>query len=227
MFVLGINSMYHESAACLLRDGELIAMAEEERFNRVKHAKKPRLDNPDQLPIRSIRYCLAQAGIDMDQVDCVGYSSDPAWIDDSPVRDDDMVQFVQGVKNAPARFAALGFKGEFHWVNHHTAHAASAYYASPFEDAAVLTVDGIGDGNSDNPSLRKRSDTRRGCVRQRAESYDQLWPDARAANRCDASKQQLSAFCRSGAHGADHSRHSSHLQCDWPEHGLRCPSSGR
>jgi carbamoyltransferase len=148
MYVLGINAMYHESAACLLRDGELIAMAEEERFNRVKHAKKPRLDNPDQMPIRSIRYCLAQGGIELADVNQAGYSSDPAWLEHSPIRDEDMVAFVENVQNAPARLAALGFRGQFHWVNHHDAHAASAYYASDFEDAAVLTIDGIGDGNS-------------------------------------------------------------------------------
>src|SRR5262245_33790842 len=146
MYVLGINSMFHESAACLLRDGGLIALAEEERFNRVKHGKKPHVDSADELPIRSIRYCLAQAGLDMEKVDFAGYSSDPAWFNAGSPDDADMAEFVQAVGRTPARLAALGFAGDFRWVNHHAAHAASAYYASPFEDAALLTLDGIGDG---------------------------------------------------------------------------------
>src|SRR5262245_13901613 len=81
MYVLGINSMYHESAACLLRDGALVAMAEEERFNRVKHGKKPRINNADELPVRSIRYCLEEAGISIKDVAFAGYSCDPAWAD--------------------------------------------------------------------------------------------------------------------------------------------------
>src|SRR3954453_3559277 len=79
MNVLGINSIYHESAACLLQDGVAIAMAEEERFNRIKHGKKPRADNADELPMRAIRYCLKEGGIGLGQVDRIGYSSKPSW----------------------------------------------------------------------------------------------------------------------------------------------------
>ena len=61
--ILGINSVYHESAAALLVDGELVAAVEEERFNRIKHAKEADWDNPHQLPERAIRFCLKQAGL--------------------------------------------------------------------------------------------------------------------------------------------------------------------
>src|SRR5436305_856944 len=77
MDILGINSVYHEPAACLVRDGALVALAEEERFNRIKHGKTPRPDSPDELPVRAIDYCLRQAGIGLGEVDVAAYSSDP------------------------------------------------------------------------------------------------------------------------------------------------------
>jgi len=66
--VLGINSAYHESAACLLRDGLPVAFAEEERFNRRKHGKPARVDNADELPRQAIQFCLRQAGIELAEV---------------------------------------------------------------------------------------------------------------------------------------------------------------
>jgi carbamoyltransferase len=75
--ILGINSVYHESAAALLVDGELVAAAEEERFNRIKHAKEADWDNPHQLPERAIRFCLKQAGLTARDIDHVAYSFDP------------------------------------------------------------------------------------------------------------------------------------------------------
>ena len=75
--LLGINSAYHESAACLLQDGVPVAFAEEERFNRRKHGKPARVDNPDELPRQAIRFCLRQAGLSLAGVEAVGYSFNP------------------------------------------------------------------------------------------------------------------------------------------------------
>ncbi len=75
--VLGVNSAYHESSACLLRDGEIVAMAEEERFNRIRYGKHSRVDNPDELPEQAIAWCLKQGGIDWKDLTAIGYSLDP------------------------------------------------------------------------------------------------------------------------------------------------------
>src|SRR5437868_6624843 len=129
MDVLGINSVYHESAACLVRDGVLVALAEEERFNRVKHAKTPRIDNPDEMPVRAIDYCLRQAGVGLADVEVAAYSSDPLSGCPAPATaDGSMRTFLSHVEHARAALAGLGFRGTFVWVDHHTAHAASAYY---------------------------------------------------------------------------------------------------
>lgn len=150
MNILGINSIYHESSACLVCDGQLIAMAEEERFNRRKHGKKPLPENPDELPMRAIHYCLEQAGIDIRQITHAGYSSQPRSRM-ATAREDDREHTewqIANIERVPDRLRDLGFRGEFSWLDHHTAHAASAFFPSPFAEAAALTIDGIGDVNS-------------------------------------------------------------------------------
>ena len=67
-YILGINSVYHESSACIIKDGKMIAAAEEERFNRIKHAKEARVDNADELPLNAIDFCLKKAGITLADV---------------------------------------------------------------------------------------------------------------------------------------------------------------
>ncbi|WP_026422576.1 carbamoyltransferase family protein [Actinokineospora inagensis] len=153
MYILGVNSVYHESSACLVRDGVVVAAAEEERFNRVKHGKEARADNPDELPTNAIEFCLAAAGITPADVDHVTVAADPDVIADvlkdglpSPWNNrEKQEQFFHKLPDIPRRFTELGFTGEFHWVAHHTAHAASAYFASTFPDSAVLIVDALGD----------------------------------------------------------------------------------
>src|ERR1700751_6343331 len=75
--ILGINSVYHESAAALLVDGKLVAAVEEERFNRIKHGKQAEFDNPHQLPEHAIRFCLNYAGLTAGDIGQVAYSFDP------------------------------------------------------------------------------------------------------------------------------------------------------
>ena len=156
MYILGINSVYHESSACLLKDGKIVAAVEEERFNRIKHGKEARTDNPHELPQNAIRYCLQAGNIGMADVDYVGYSTDPQQIArTSTLREqgimshwtnwDDQAQMLEMLPLVPLEVRKLGFEGEFKWVGHHLSHAASAFYASPFQEAAVLAIDGIGD----------------------------------------------------------------------------------
>ena len=150
--VLGINCVYHESAAALLVDGKLVAAVEEERFNRIKHGKEASFDNPHQLPERSIRYCLKAAGLTAKDIDYVGYSFDPKrrrksyrpeWWD--PKFEE---TFRLRMGQVPAAFDELlgrTLGKRLHFVPHHLAHAASAYFPSTFDHAAVLTIDGIGE----------------------------------------------------------------------------------
>jgi carbamoyltransferase len=177
MHVLGINATFHDSSACLVRDGRVIAAAEEERFTRDKHHKRATPFNAHALPFHAIDFCLAQGGITLGEVDHVAYSFDPFMLVDGAVRPRfelprDVAQarrgplydpwgtiFLAGVTAAPRmlvddvpwhlqdRFAAngRGHAWAFHFLEHHVAHAASAFYPSPFERAAILTLDGRGE----------------------------------------------------------------------------------
>lgn len=179
---LGINAVFHDSAAALVRDGEIIAAAEEERFSRIKHAKRPVPFSAWELPYNAIDYCLREAGIELRDVDQVAYSFDPALLPITRSRNGAgdgirlplepsarpvpagaespweplMMSYVvnaprQLVDGVPLRLARR-FRGAragetFEWcfVPHHLAHAASAFHASPFEHAAVMTLDGRGE----------------------------------------------------------------------------------
>jgi carbamoyltransferase len=161
--ILGINCAYHESAAALVRDGEVSFAIEEERLTRCKHAKTPRVTNPDELPWHAVRACLdASPGATLSDLDAIAYSLVPgrrlALIDVDPYAIDDEMAFgtrqgeeefdrrVVGIPAILARAAGdESLAKRFHFVPHHRAHAASAFYASPFRHAAVLVVDGIGE----------------------------------------------------------------------------------
>lgn len=148
--VIGISAHYHDAACCLLRDGELVCAAEEERFSRVKH--DPR------LPWRAFRFCLEQGGIALSDVACIAYYEDPRkklsrqiWMalhpESSPAIRRKFLgrlsDHVQRVEQEIRQY--LGFSGRLEIVDHHQAHAASAFFYSGFEEAAVLTVDGVGE----------------------------------------------------------------------------------
>jgi carbamoyltransferase len=151
--ILGINSVYHDSSAALLVDGKLVAAAEEERFNRIPHAKFPSVDNPHQLPERAIRFCLKHAGLTADDIDHVGFSFDPQlrrkrfrreWWQDSRLEDVFLLRLGQ-VSGVTGELLGRRLGQRFHFVSHHLAHAASAYYPSGFDRAAILVIDGIGE----------------------------------------------------------------------------------
>lgn len=150
--VLGINSVYHESAAALLVDGKLVVAVEEERFNRIKHGKQADFDNPHQLPERAVRFCLNHAGLTARDIDHVAFSFDPAarrkryrseWWD--PRLEETFRLRLGQVRGAIDDLLGRSLGQRLHFVPHHLAHAASAYFPSGFDRAAILTIDGIGE----------------------------------------------------------------------------------
>jgi carbamoyltransferase len=153
MNILGINSVYHESAAAVLIDGALVAAAEEERFNRIKHGKESNVDNPHQFPEQAIRFCLNYAGLRARDIDHVAYSFDPRlrraqfraewWLD--PRLEEIFLLRLGEVHGVAEEILGRSLRGRFHFVPHHLAHAASAYFPSDFERAAILTIDGLGE----------------------------------------------------------------------------------
>jgi carbamoyltransferase len=159
MIVLGVNSVYHESSAALIRDGRVLAAAEEERFNRRKHGKPDRVDRADDLPVEAIAFCLRQAAVTGHEVDAVAYSYDPTlrrrlfrpdpWsLPGGWGSVDGEMTFYAALDRVPGRLSALlgaDVGGRIRWVPHHVAHAASSYYPSGFESAGVLVADGIGE----------------------------------------------------------------------------------
>jgi len=150
MKVLGINAVFHDPAAALVVDGEIVAAAEEERFSRRKHGKTPVAFSTWELPEQAIGFCLQRAGLSPADVDAIAYSYDPALA--QPVQVADLTAgeweglrtlFVQ---RAPRFLQTLGFAPEkVAFVAHHVAHAASAHLASPYETSAVLVADGRGE----------------------------------------------------------------------------------
>lgn len=181
MYTLGINAVYHDSAAALLRDGVVLAAAEDERFTHVKHAKRPVPFSTWQLPYDAIDFCLKEAGITLADVDHVAYSYDPSLFPGMPKQEALTIElpfhptkrkltnpsespwdplFLSYIVNAKAQLLdgaphhlMKRFKGvdrengfQWHFVEHHLAHEASAFLAAPFEDSAVLTMDGRGEG---------------------------------------------------------------------------------
>jgi len=156
MFILGINAYHGDAAAAIVKDGRLIAAAEEERFNRCKHSAG--------FPVHAIRYCLEAAGIRIEDLDHVGISRDPsahlhkkilfaatrvASLAKSQIKDRlGNAARVRDLKDELARVFGVSKKSlraRFHNVEHHRAHLASCFFVSPFERAALLSIDGFGD----------------------------------------------------------------------------------
>ncbi|NIP23124.1 MAG: hypothetical protein GWN67_05670 [Phycisphaerae bacterium] len=153
MNILGISAFYHDSAAALVRDGEIIAAAQEERFTRKKH------DN--RFPSDAVRYCLEAGGLTAEQLDHVVFYEKPllkferlleTYIGYAPRG---FRQFLMGMPlwlrhklHLPREMdKALNnsYKGRYVFTEHHESHAASAFFPSPFDEAAILTMDGVGE----------------------------------------------------------------------------------
>ncbi|RJQ48172.1 MAG: carbamoyltransferase [Gammaproteobacteria bacterium] len=152
MIVLGLNAYHGDSAACLVRDGRLIAAAEEERFRRVKHWAG--------LPTEAVRYCLEEAGAGLADISYVAINSDPhanfwhkTWFALTHRPDPRLIwsrltnqrRRVSVEEALRAAFPDSAYAGGVHFVEHHLAHLASAFLVSPFEEAVTVSVDGFGD----------------------------------------------------------------------------------
>lgn len=154
MYILGISANVPGSSACLLQDGQLVAAAEEERFRRIKYWAG--------FPVQSIRFVLKAAGINAYDLDHIGLSTDPnanllkkvlftlsKWPEVGLLRQRlSFASEARGLKAQLCQSLALdpaALRADFHHVEHHRAHMASAFFVSPFESAAILSVDGMGD----------------------------------------------------------------------------------
>ena len=177
MLILGISAFYHDSSACLISDGEIIAAAQEERFTRIKHDAS--------FPAHAIRYCLKEAKINSEQIENIvfyekpfmkferlletylafapkGFSSFaksmPLWIKDKLFQKLTLIKDLKSVLGNN-----INWSDRLLFSEHHLSHAASAFYPSPFESSAILTLDGVGEwtttslaiGNGNNIKILK------------------------------------------------------------------------
>jgi carbamoyltransferase len=147
--IIGISAFFHDSACCLMQDGRLVAAAEEERFTRRKH--------DSGIPSAAFRYCLREGGITIADVDCVAYYEDPCkklarqlWSssDLSPLGNAGLLRRLDPGRVEREIRQKLKWDGAIEIVDHHLSHAASSFYFSGFEEAALLTVDGVGEWTS-------------------------------------------------------------------------------
>jgi carbamoyltransferase len=150
-YIIGISAFYHDSAACLIYDGKIIAAAQEERFSRKKH--------DSAFPIQAINFCLTKAEIDISSVDLVVFYEKPF------IKFDRIINTLQN--QAPFTFnlfrktlmswlksklwvsstiaKELNYKGEIIYSEHHEAHAAGSFFTSPYKEAVIVTIDGVGE----------------------------------------------------------------------------------
>ena len=166
--ILGISAFYHDSAACLVVDGDIVAAAQEERFTRVKH--------DHAFPLNAVKYCLAEGKVSPDQIDYVGFYDKPLlkfdrlletyldyapagfnsflkalplWLNEKLWMPDlirtELAKTVEDLDERAAKKQGKKFKWKLLFGDHHESHAASAFYPSPFEEAAILTIDGVGE----------------------------------------------------------------------------------
>jgi carbamoyltransferase len=159
MYILGISAFYHDSAACLIENGTIIAAAQEERFTRKKH--------DPSFPINAVKFCLEYGGIDINQLDAIVFYDKPllkferlletyyafvpkgvrSFITSMPVWIKEKMFLKRIIKE---ELESIGFDAKksaakMLFPEHHLSHAASAYYPSPYDKAAILTIDGVGE----------------------------------------------------------------------------------
>jgi carbamoyltransferase len=149
--VLGINAVFHDPAAALVVDGEVVAAAEEERFSRRKHGKEPVSFSTWELPVEAASWCLREGGLRAQDVDAVAYSYDPQLAERGEAATDRWEPLrTLYVRRAPLFLeAALGVHPDrVRFVAHHVAHAASAHGAAPFASSATMVLDGRGERSS-------------------------------------------------------------------------------
>ena len=169
MYILGISAFYHDSAACLLKDGEIVAAAQEERFTRKKHDAN--------FPHNAVKYCLKEAGITANKIENIVFyekpfvkferlletylafapkgfvsfaKAVPVWIKDKLFQKSALIKELKSTFDEDVKWSERLLFSE-----HHLSHAASAYYPSPFDSAAVLTLDGVGEWTTSSLAIGK------------------------------------------------------------------------
>src|ERR1700693_3691822 len=151
--ILGISAFYHDSAAALVVDGEVVAAAQEERFTRKKH--------DEGFPHQAIEFCLREAGLSTEQIDFVGFYDKPilkferlleTYLAYAPVGFRSFMASIPiwlkkklHLRREHNRGLGHAYRKRYVFTEHHESHAASAFFPSPFEEAAILTVDGVGE----------------------------------------------------------------------------------
>ncbi len=158
MNIVGISALYHDAACCLLCDGKLAASVQEERFTKRK--------SDPSMPFHALSYCLREARLTIADIDMIAYYEDPGkklerqlW-SGHDLHDEVLRDRMDPERPGREIRELLGFEGPVRMYEHHLAHAAASYYFSPFEEAAIFTVDGVGEwatttyGRAEGPGLR-------------------------------------------------------------------------
>ncbi len=167
MYLLGISAFYHDSAACLLNNGDIVAAAQEERFTRKKHDAR--------FPVNAIKYCLKEANISAEKIDCIVFyekpflkferlletylafapkgffnfaKSMPLWIKEKLFQKSIIIKSLENTLSESIKWGDRLLFSE-----HHLSHAASAFFPSPFKSAAVLTLDGVGEWTTSSVAI--------------------------------------------------------------------------
>ena len=166
MYILGISAFYHDSAACLVKNGEILSAAQEERFTRKKH--------DHNFPQKAIEFCLKDAGIKPDQIDLVAFYDKP-FLKFERLLETYLVYAPAGIKSFIKAMPLwikeklwmkemikdkLGYSGKIIFPEHHESHAASAFYPSPYKSAAILTMDGVGEWTTTSYGIGEDNDLR-------------------------------------------------------------------
>lgn len=163
-YILGLSCFYHDASAALLKDGVVIAAAEEERFTRKKH--------DTSFPTNAAKFCMENAGITINEVSYVGFYEKP-FLKLERVLHQHLQMFPWSMKTFLSSIPSwvneklrvpkivkkkLGYKGDILFIEHHLAHAASTFLVSPFDEAAIITVDGVGEWTTTAYGVGKRND---------------------------------------------------------------------
>jgi len=161
--ILGISAFYHDSAACLVKDGAIVAAAQEERFTRIKH--------DFAFPNHAVNYCLKQGGIEGDQLDYVCFYDKP-FIKFERILETYLAYAPSGIRSFMMAIPLwikqklwmkelikdqIHYQGMILFPEHHESHAASAFFASPFQEAAFLTIDGVGEWTTTSYGLGRNN----------------------------------------------------------------------
>lgn len=151
MYIIGISCFYHDSSVCLIKNGEIIAAAQEERFSRLKHDWR--------FPIEAFKYCLKEANISINDISIVAFYEKPilkfervieTFLQTSPKSLSAFIDIMPSWLGQKLWFSSVlqkktNYRGKIIYSEHHLSHAASSFFLSPFEESAILTIDGVGE----------------------------------------------------------------------------------